>query len=276
MIFDYDHHELCHRCGGQVLAEAVIMLALISVLILGMASTFRLQWQWHRSHLDAHLTAERLSFGHADIASAPMVSPYREGKVSSLMGTVMKFAQSALDSLTRGAISLASRVWRGMERLERKARTYKARHHLQSYASEKGYRANVTTARFSGDSQQTRHMDPLLDGSMVWVKVESKSPTASHAWQLKGQGAAAYAHETVERIEDAKELWKQTSSRSQKLVRRLAPFVEPVDRAWQRDAPTEHWLDSWVQVSEFEDGEHPRSWLDDVVDTGKKWLGKLF
>ncbi len=54
---------------GQALAEAVVVLAVATVLLVAMAAGSRLQMQWHEDLVDAHLSALSVARGHFDGAA---------------------------------------------------------------------------------------------------------------------------------------------------------------------------------------------------------------
>lgn len=288
--------------AGQALAEACVVLALMVALFLAVKAGFSEQVQWHQDLVGTHTAALAVALGHQDVSTSSLTGP-EQGVPRTIWDGVKTIGISLIDPLlsrvgakiplpgqktaagvaigrsilqagrSMGAEILADKVdeigpqsaWRTLNRTggrglgrDRQSRVW----------SEQGQQIDmqVVDRALLGENP---HLAQIMDGSMQWVQAKSMSVYGNKAWQLRGSAAAAYTHDTIDRIDGSEDLWQSATRPSRALVKRLSPMTTKVDQPWGRKAPPTDWLSKWSEVSDIEVPEKPTgvmAVLKEIVD----------
>lgn len=293
---------------GQALAEACIVLSLVVGMFLVVNTGYREQAKWHQDLVTAHTVALSVALGHRDVSTSSMTAP-EQGKLRSIWDGVKKIGISLIDPLLNrigakiplpgqktgvgaaiGRSVLNAGRSMGAELLARKVGELDASRILRPTArlTDELSGRGMESLRWRDHGQkielhtvdqsllgENRHQAQIVNGPMQWVRVGSLSSYGNHAWQLRGSGAVAYTHDTIDRIDGSEDLWQSVNRSSRALVKRLAPMTTKVDAPWGRDPPPTDWLSKWSEVSDFEVPEKPTGVMA-VVKTVLDVAGDIF
>lgn len=294
------------RQSGQALAEAAVVLMVAVTLFVAISTACRHQLAWHEDMLGTHTLALSIAHGHRDVANGPMSGP-QQGLARTWWDRAAKAAGWLVDAVIGriGAkIPLPGQktgVGTAIGRSVLNAGKSMALETLSANDTDtlrvglNGFRHLDVAGRGRFDSSlkmnqgheirtrivqrrelpENAHVPALLGGAMQWVEVKSRSRFANHAWQIRGHGAVAYTHDTIDRIDGAQALWQGPARQSRALVKRLSPMVKKVDDPWGRAAPPTDWLSKWSEVSDVDVPEQSTGWtaiVSDVVDELAKIL----
>ncbi|MFW8566482.1 hypothetical protein [Orrella sp. 11846] len=245
------------RQQGQALAEAVVMLAVAGAFLVGITTTARLQLQWHEDLLHSHLVAKAVSLGHKpkSMGAQDWLGLGRKlqlPKLGSIQNGLAK-GRSLLSEWTSGAQRLgADRLVSSVQKRFMPAHQNNRRSRARPvHWNEFSEVVEQPVVALAGGQMST---DPLLDGPVKWIHVQSDSTFANQAWHVRGTGEVAQSVETIDRIDQAHTLWQSAATPSRALTNSIKAQLTSMDAFWGRVSPPSDWLSKWHDINDEEPG----------------------